>query len=315
MSWINTSGGVPPGWGGGGSPPGAPGGGGYGQPPGGGYPPPGGYGGPPGGGGYGQPPGGAYPPPGGYGGPPGAYPPGAYPGQAIPGSPGGPWLPADAVRFAWTAITKDFQGVALPIAAAFFLASLPGALINIATTGLQTALSLGGAPAEGIQATSFITAPIVYLVGVVAQAFFWGGIVHFALAVGRGQRPAFNEVFSGARYFAPMLVGQLLFSMATIVGTMACIVPGVVVALGCQFYGHLIVDRRLAAIDALKESWRLTIGQKMSLAVLGLLLILIGFAGMLACCVGALLVSLPVTALATVYVYLKLTGEEPRLPL
>ena len=35
-------------------------------------------------------------------------------------------------------------------------------------------------------------------------------------------------------------------------------------------------------------------------------------AGVLACCVGALLVSVPVLVIGNAYVYLKLIGEQPR---
>jgi len=41
---------------------------------------------------------------------------------------------------------------------------------------------------------------------------------------------------------------------------------------------------------------------------------LVGIAGALACCIGALLVSFPVLMVGNAYLYLKLIGEQPRLP-
>lgn len=41
---------------------------------------------------------------------------------------------------------------------------------------------------------------------------------------------------------------------------MLCLVPGIILALGWSFAVPLVVDRDLAPIDALKESWRITTG-------------------------------------------------------
>lgn len=308
--------GPPPGGGGGyGPPPG--GGGGYGPPPGGGggYGPPpgggGGYGQPPGGGGYGQPPGGGFgaPPPGqGYPPPGGFAPPPA-------GGPPGQWSPTEAVGTAWQALTKDFAGIALPIAVALVLMEIPAFVMSFVQNFVQRMMasdvaSMGGATQQTVLAIGF--GLLSYLVGLLSQSFFLGGIYHFTLSVMRGQKPPFGEVFSGGRYFGGMLVSQLLFSLALLFGLALCIVPGVIVGLGCQFYALLVVDKNLTAVDALKESWRLTTGHKLQLFVLGLLFFGIVLAGLIACCIGALVVSAPLVTLAATVVYMKLSGEEPR---
>jgi uncharacterized membrane protein len=146
------------------------------------------------------------------------------------------------------------------------------------------------------------------------QSYLLGGIVHFALGVCRGKKPEFGEVFSGGRYFGKMLVGQLLFGLAYGIGLALCVVPGWIVAAGCILYAPLIVDKNMGGVDALKESWRLTTGHKLNVIVLGILLFLVVLVGYAACCVGALLVSAPIAALSLSYVYLRLVGEEPRLP-
>lgn len=46
----------------------------------------------------------------------------------------------------------------------------------------------------------------------------------------------------------------------TSIGMMLCLVPGIILALGWSFAVPLVVDRDLAPIDALKESWRITTG-------------------------------------------------------
>lgn len=204
-----------------------------------------------------------------------------------------------AMSYGWDTVLRDYANIGLPIAAATFVS----AIVNSIFSGMQQAV-------EG-EALAYVVAPVSYVVNLVVNAFILGGVFHFSLGVLRGRAPAFNEVFSGGRFFGPMLLAHFLYSIAVTIGVIACIVPGVVVALGAGFYGFLVVDRGMAPVDALKESFNLTRGHKMNLFVLSLLILLLGIAGVLACCVGVLLISAPVSALALAYVYLKLIGEEP----
>jgi len=266
---------------------------------------------PPPGGGFTPPPGGFTPPPGGgFTPPPGPPPPGAPPpffGPARP-PPGGPrgsareWAPMAAMSYAWDTVLRDYGNIGLPLAAATF--------VNAAVNGIFTGLQ------EATRDTllALVVPPLQLVVSLVVNAFLLGGIWNFSLQVLRGRAPAFNEVFSGGRFFVPMLVAHAVFSFAVTIGTVACIVPGIVVGLGAGFYGFLVVDRGMAPIDALKESFELTRGHKMNLFVLGILILLLGLAGVLACCVGWLLISAPVSAIAITFVYLKLIGEEPVAP-
>ena len=70
----------------------------------------------------------------------------------------------------------------------------------------------------------------------------------------------------------------------------------------------LIVDRKLGPIQALKASWYLTRGQTLSLIGFFLLALLFNVAGAL-CLVVGLLLTLPLTWLAFVAIYLKCSGE------
>ena len=108
-----------------------------------------------------------------------------------------------------------------------------------------------------------------------------------------------------------MFVGQLLFTLAMFVGFMLCIVPGVLIALGCQFYAFYVVDKQVSGVDGLKSSWAATQGQRGNLFVLALVLFGVMLLGAAACCVGFLLIAAPMQILAQAYVYMKLNAEEP----
>jgi uncharacterized membrane protein len=238
-------------------------------------------------------------------GPPGAPPPG--------GGPAGGWSPADALGFGWNAIIGDFQGVALPLAVVFLIvavgAGLPSAGLSVVT----------GIAAEFVEPAFLgIIDVLLRLIGqavaLLVSAYFMGGAAEFALNVARGRKPAFNDVFAGGKYFGPMFVAGLLTQMGVGIGLALCIAPGLILAAGLSLHQSLIVDQKLSGIDALKRSWELTTGHKGNLVVYVLLCGVVAIAGALACCVGALLVSAPMITLGGAYIYLKLTGEQPRLP-
>jgi hypothetical protein len=212
-------------------------------------------------------------------------------------------------------VTKDFAGVALPLAVASFVASLPGGILAIVrgvVTGLLTAsgsvdptlltlLNAGGGILNSI-------------VSIGVQSYMLGGMVQFALGVARGRKPEFAVVFSGGRFFAPMLGATLLAAIGISFGLAACVVPGVFLCAGWIVYSAFIVDKGLPAVESLKASWQATAPFRINIIVYLLLSFLVGIAGALACCVGALLVSFPVVMIGNAYLYLKLTGEQPRLP-
>jgi uncharacterized membrane protein len=209
---------------------------------------------------------------------------------------------------------SDFQGVALPIAA---LLLAVGVASGVPSAGLGAVLTRVATEIVEPVFLPFINMSIQlvgHLIGILVSSFFLGGLAEFALKVARGQKPAFNDAFGGGKYFASIFVANLLSQLAIGVGFSLCIVPGFIVAAGLSMYSSIVVDEKLSGVDALKRSWELTTGHKGALVLYILLSILVGAAGALACCVGALLVSGPMLAIAGAYIYLKLKGEEPRVP-
>jgi len=111
-----------------------------------------------------------------------------------------------------------------------------------------------------------------------------------------------------------MLGATLLYTLAVTVGMLACIVPGIILCAGWIAYSAFVVDKGASGVDALKASWQATTPVRTNVIVYVLLSGLVGIAGALACCIGALLVSFPVLMIGNAFLYLKLIGEQPRLP-
>jgi len=210
---------------------------------------------------------------------------------------------------------KNFGGVAVPLAVAMFVSLLPYAVLSGIRGGLMGAMTASGSADSTVlllvSAGIGVVAGIVLLIG---QAYVYAGMTQFALRVARGERPEFGVVFGGGRFFAPMLGATFLFELGFNIGSVLCIVPGLFLA-GCWVaYGAFIVDKGMGPIAALSASWQATAPYRVNALVYALLALLSYFAGVLACCVGALLVSVPMIFIGNAYIYLKLTGEQPRLP-
>jgi uncharacterized membrane protein len=211
-------------------------------------------------------------------------------------------------------VTKDFAGVALPIAVAAFVAALPGIVLG----GVRGAIMGGLAASGSVDSTVILILNLVgsvlnIVISTVVQAYVMGGIVLFALNVARGQKPEFGVVFSGGKVFPSVCGATLLYNFAVGIGFAFCIVPGLFLAAGWVAYLAFIVDKGQGAVDGLKSSWQATAPYRMNLVIYVLLSFLIFIAGFLACGIGALLVSLPVVMIGNAYIYLKLVGEQPRL--
>ena len=226
--------------------------------------------------------------------------------------PSGPSLdPVAAISYGWNAVMKDFGGVAVPIVVALLVMVVPAVILGF-MRGLITGLVGPKLDSVVVSIVSIGLQGVTQIVSLTLQSFIFGGLVQFTLGVCRGQKPAMNVVFSGGPFFLPMLGGQILYALGIGAGFLLCLVPGVILACGWICYQPFIVDKGLGPIEALGASWRLTTGQRMNIFLYLLLTIAVAIAGMLALCVGALLIAAPVVAIANAYLYLKLIGEEPR---
>ncbi len=219
----------------------------------------------------------------------------------------------EAMSFGWNTLMKNFAGVALPIAVAFFVTVLP---VGIVASMMRfiLAFALDYVDASFIGLFSIVVQALIGGIGLFVGAFIAGGVCEFALKVARGQPAAFGDVFGGGKYFGSMFVGLVGFSVAVGIGAVLCIVPGYIVQFGLWPFAFIIVDQRMGGIDALKKAWAMTNGQKVNIFIFWLLSIVVMIAGELACGIGVLLVSLPLLTMASAHMYLTLKGEPPRLP-
>ena len=81
-----------------------------------------------------------------------------------------------------------------------------------------------------------------------------------------------------------------------------------------MFFKYLIIDKGLGPIEALKESRRITTGQRWQLLLFVLILALLNILGALALFIG-LFVTMPVTMIAMAHVYRGLEHKASEMTL
>lgn len=244
------------------------------------------------------------PPPSSFGGASGTPPqgpPGGYPGPA-PGAPFGsgddglpqPWGIWDSITFAWDRIKSDPGTILGALIVGGLIANAfnsAGQVITSADPSLQNV-------AIGLNFLNFFV-----------SSFMAGGLTLFAIKVAGGESYEFGDIFKGGPFFLSILLANILMGFAVMFGLLLLIVPGIILGLGFSLTIPLIVDREMGTIDAMKESWRLTTGQKLPIFLWGLLAIVLFLLGLLACCVGVVLVG-PILQVAFAFIYLRISGQR-----
>lgn len=103
---------------------------------------------------------------------------------------------------------------------------------------------------------------------------------------------------------------EMMIVLLVLAGLLA-IFPGIYLAIRFGYFQVIMVDQEMGVMDALRESSRITRGNKWALFALGVVLVLITVAGILALCVG-LIFTAPLTTLAGFVAYKWMVhGPEP----
>ena len=126
-----------------------------------------------------------------------------------------------------------------------------------------------------------------------------------------GRPDEFGDLFKGFNYFIPTLVAALLIGLFTFLGTLLCIIPGLVVAAMYKFTYLFIVDKRMDFWPAMEASHAIVKQDYFGFTMFLLLAVLVNMLGAL-CCIVGLLVSIPVTIAAITVAYKELVGFDPR---
>ncbi len=128
------------------------------------------------------------------------------------------------------------------------------------------------------------------------------GATKMTLMVNRDEAPNVFEIFSNGSLLITYILSSICYSLAVIGGMILLIVPGIILSIALGMNMFFIVDQKMGPIESLKASRALTKGVRWQLFCFGGALLLFNLAGLL-CLVIGLLFTIPVSCVATAYVY------------
>jgi hypothetical protein len=168
-------------------------------------------------------------------------------------------------------------------------------IVSAISSGIQIGIALEKQPMLYILLNVF-TFVVNAVIGI--------GLVRISLEFIDNKKPEFSDLF----YTKPLvsfILSSLIRGVITFIGFILLIIPGIIFSIRLQFVPYLVVDKNLAPVEAIKESWEMTKGNTWNLLFFGILLFLINVLGAICLLVG-LFLTVPLTMLATTFVYRKL---------
>ena len=146
---------------------------------------------------------------------------------------------------------------------------------------------------------SFIVAIIGIFVGM--------GMVAFALKAHDDVKKVELADLWHPQPFWYFLAASILVGVSVFVGIILLIIPGLIVISMFAFAKYIVIDRNMGPIEAIKESMRITEGNRLEVLILVIMIVVINVIGLLPLLLG-LLVTVPVSMLAFVHAYRALEG-------
>jgi hypothetical protein len=137
---------------------------------------------------------------------------------------------------------------------------------------------------------------------IAASSVMLAGLYRMAIRQVRGEMIAIGDLFSATDLAVPALIATLLVGLATMVGSLFCVIPAYIVHGLLMLTLPIIADRRLSPVDAMKASWNALQNDILMATLYVLVLGFVAGLGAVACGVG-MVVTMPLFFLGTALVY------------
>jgi hypothetical protein len=146
---------------------------------------------------------------------------------------------------------------------------------------------------------------LLYLVGLIGLSF---GVVKTTLALGRGESFNIADFIPDPLVLLNLILGSIIMSITVMIGLVLLVIPGVILSMMLIFVPYLIIDKKMGAIGAIKESIRLTSGRKMDILVGTFVIYGVGiFFSLL---IIPIFLTIPMIAFGYAYPYIVLVGKD-----
>jgi len=201
----------------------------------------------------------------------------------------------EAISFGWNITRNNFKLFVILVIISFLVPFVFGRIVDFLD--------------DDYSVLSFIVFIISWILSMIISL----GLIKIVLNLLDNKEGKFSDLFSQFPIFFKYLFGYILYGLIVFVGFILLIIPGIIWGIKYQFFTYFIVDKNVGPIEALKRSSEITRGAKWDLFLFGLLLGFINFLGVL-CLVIGLLVTFPITMVASAFVYRKLLSHIENVP-
>jgi hypothetical protein len=152
---------------------------------------------------------------------------------------------------------------------------------------------------------------IVFLYGILIAGPIQFGVLYACYKAVKNEKPLIQYLFDPFKNFWNVVLANILMTAIIGFGFVLLIVPGIVFACRLAFVPYLVVDRKMEAVAAVKESWRMTKPYAWTIFFTGLLTIPVFIIGFIALMIGVI-VSIMLINLAFASLYYAVEEREKR---
>jgi uncharacterized membrane protein len=130
----------------------------------------------------------------------------------------------------------------------------------------------------------------------------------------RGESFKVTDMFFAFQQIGQIILANILMGLIIGAGIVLLIVPGIIFACRLAFVPFLVIDKKLEAVEAIRQSWNMTRGHAGTIFLMGLVSFLVALAGLICLLVGIIPAAIWIElAFATIYwvVSEKVAPETP----
>ena len=149
---------------------------------------------------------------------------------------------------------------------------------------------------------------IIVGISILVLIFFSLGYIKISLKITDGEVVRISDFITDLNKYINFFTTLIVFSLIVFFAFLALFIPGIVFGIICAFTLYIVVDMNIGVVEAMKLSAKLTKGLRMEIFLFKIALVLINLAGLCLFFVG-LIFTIPMTMIATAYVYRKLSSE------
>ncbi|OBA63583.1 hypothetical protein A5647_04525 [Mycobacterium sp. 1100029.7] len=251
------------------------------------------------------------------GAPPAGYPP--QPGYGNPyGTPPSPQFDVgEAVKWSWGKFTQNAVALIVPVVAYIAVITVFALITSLLPLafGQSTSTSYTNSYGETTNGVDIAYGPasiavmiVGYILIFIAVVYMHAGLLTGGLDLADGKPVSIGSFFK-PRNIGPVFVAALLVGVGTVVGSILCVIPGIIFAFLTLFAFTFVIDRSLSPVESVKASIatvRANIGPSLLSWLVQYAVVLVGE---LLCGVG-MIAAIPIAVLIQVYTYRKLTGGQ-----